>query len=173
MGEAPAEERASQDAKGGQSAPARGRRTQREGRRGQPGACRAFLGQHARAVSTFGHFERMKPRSTDNRVNKSPGSKGCPVSRYSASPSRSAQKLNSSCPAGSSHRVPRPYTRTASRLWRHPRSGQQRNRQRLAPRRGKSLALHEEAPTEKRPELGPGLSFACTVASCYSSTSSN
>lgn len=142
-GEAPAEERASQDAKEGPSAPARGRRAQRKGRRGQPGACRAILGQHAQAKATFGHFERMKPSSTDNKVNKSPGNKGCPVSRYSASPSRCAQKLNSSCPAGSSHRVPRPYARTASRLWHHLRRGQRRNRQRPAPRRGKRLALHE------------------------------
>ena len=93
--------------------------------------------------SNFGHFERMKPSSTDNRANKSPGSKGCSVSRYSASPSRSAQKLKPSCPAGSSHRVPCPYARTASRLWCHPRSGQQRNRQRPAPRRGRCLALHK------------------------------
>lgn len=110
---------------------------------GPPGACRAILEQRAQAKATFGHFRRMKPSSTDNKSNKSPGNKGCPVSRYSASPSRSAQKLNSSCPAGSSHRVPRPYARTASRLWHHPRRGQRRNRQRPAPRRGKRLALHE------------------------------
>lgn len=110
---------------------------------GQPGACRAILEQRAQAKATFGHFERMKPSSTDNRANKSPGNKGCSVSLYSASPSRSAQKLKPSCPASSSHRAPRPYARTASRLWRHPRGGQQRNRQRPAPRRGKRLALHE------------------------------
>lgn len=145
----------------------------KEGLPGVTRALRAIMGQRAQAKATFGHFERMKPSSADNRANKSPGNKGCSVSRYSASPLKKCPKVETKPPGGllAPHAPPvRPYS---EQVWRHPRGGQQRSRQRPAPRRGKSLALHEEAPTEKRPELGPGLSFACTVASCYSSTSSN
>lgn len=67
-----------------------------EGRRGLVGH---FLGQNAQAVSTFGHFRRMKPNSTDNRANKSPGNKGCPVSRYSASPLKKCPKVETRLPS--------------------------------------------------------------------------